>query len=133
MSQVITRVSDEHLRNLLCCALEGGSNYWYTIVQYIFPKGTQYSDFQENGKHALDEYWHPTELIPFVDDCGMVFADEDAAFKPVLLNREALEKGVQVMSDKYPAHFSNLMSGNEDAETGDVFLQCCLFGEIIFS
>jgi hypothetical protein len=31
-----------------------------------------------------------------------------------------------------PRHFADVLNENDDAGTGDVFLQCCLFGEIIF-
>jgi hypothetical protein len=43
-----------------------------------------------------------------------------------------MAKGLQVMAEKYPVHFNNFDSDNFDAETGDVFLQCSLFGEIVY-
>jgi len=36
------------------------------------------------------------------------------------------------MAEKYPRHFHNFLEENDDAETGDVFIQCCLFGEIVY-
>jgi hypothetical protein len=36
------------------------------------------------------------------------------------------------MQEQYPRHFSNFISENYDAETGDVFLQCCLLGKVKF-
>lgn len=36
------------------------------------------------------------------------------------------------MPVKYPRHWADVLAENDDATTGDVFLQCCLFGECIF-
>jgi hypothetical protein len=43
-----------------------------------------------------------------------------------------IESGLQVMADKYPKHFADFMSEEDDCVTADVFLQCCLFGDIIY-
>ena len=36
------------------------------------------------------------------------------------------------MGEHYPWQMENLLQENDDAETSDVFLQCCLFGKVIF-
>jgi len=36
------------------------------------------------------------------------------------------------MAEKYPRHFANFAQEAEDAETGDVFIQCCVLGEIVY-
>jgi hypothetical protein len=33
---------------------------------------------------------------------------------------------------KYKNHFQNAVNGNDDAETGDVFLQLTVLGDVIF-
>jgi hypothetical protein len=43
-----------------------------------------------------------------------------------------IRQGLQVMAEKYPHHFSNVVENNADAETGDVLIQCALFGDIIY-
>jgi len=48
------------------------------------------------------------------------------------LDRAALEPGLQIMAEKYPRHFANFAQEAEDAETGDVFIQCCVLGEIVY-
>lgn len=50
----------------------------------------------------------------------------------LLLTRKKLLKGLGVMAQKYPRHYGNWLAGQDDAETGDVFIQCALFGEIVF-
>jgi hypothetical protein len=119
---------------LLCSALEGGSNYWYMIEDYEFPDGVKYADFKEGGKYQIpDDYWHPAQLIPTHPGCSVIFTDNERDDgEKFRLNREALVKGLEVMATKYPRHWTDFMQENDDAETGDVYLQCCLFGEAIY-
>jgi len=130
------KISDDRLRCLLCSALEGGSNYWYMHVRNEFPPGVTYADFREGGRLTLAEYWHPLELIPFVEGCAIFITTEAAGDEGDTterrLDRAALLRGIEIMAAKYPRHFANVVSENDDAETGDVFLQCCLFGEIVY-
>lgn len=48
------------------------------------------------------------------------------------LTPESIARGLQVMAREYPWHFNHVGTSEEDAETADVFLQCCLFGEIVY-
>ena len=114
------QVSDQRVKDLLTGAMEGGSNYWYMIHEYVYADGVKKPEF-------------PHIDLPFIEGCGLLIGDaEDEEATPNLLNKESLNKGLKIMSEKYPAHFGNFMSECDDAETSDVFLQCCLFGEIIF-
>jgi hypothetical protein len=38
---------------------------------------------------------------------------------------EAAQRGLQLMAEKYPHHYADFMAENDDATTGDVFLQLC--------
>ena len=125
---------DETRRGLLVSAFEGGSNYWYTIVDHEFPQGVTYDDFREGGRFANpDDYWHPETLIPFHPGCATLIAadglDEGKQFR---LDHERLVRGWDLMKEKYPRHFADVIAENDDAITADVYLQCCLFGELIF-
>jgi len=53
--------------------------------------------------------------------------------KNYTLNILKIKKGLTVMAKKESKHFADFISGNYDQTTGDVFLQCCLFGEVIYS
>lgn len=44
-----------------------------------------------------------------------------------------LYDGLVIMAKKYPEHFANvILDDHQDAETADFFIQCCLFGEIVY-
>jgi hypothetical protein len=49
-----------------------------------------------------------------------------------ILDNEAVQLGLQIMAKDYPNHFADLVNETGDATTDDVFLQCCLFGELIY-
>lgn len=96
----------QRVEDLLCCAFEDGSAYWAEseggFEQAFEPGGVIIREFEEDEPEALR------------------------------LDREALTRGMQILADKYPRHFARFVAEDEDAETGDVFLQCCVFGEIVY-
>lgn len=104
-------VDDQLIEDLLVCAFEGGSNYWVESIE-VDP-GTQ-CDFY---KRAFETY---LKVIPI---------DENQKY---ILNKLSLKKGLELMAKQYPKHFMDLVSENFDADTGDIFLQLCLFGDVIY-
>lgn len=114
----------ERLSGLLSCALEGGSNYWYKIVG----SGAGKADFQYYPDKRFSHIDNPLSTYGFLN-----IADrEDETQAGHVLNLETIHRGLSLMAEKYPSHFQDFINDNDDAETGDVFLQLCLFGEIIY-
>lgn len=136
--KVQQEISDETIKNVLCCGFEGGVGYWCRIEGYEYTASLIAADFSEGGKMQGDHYWHPCQLVPLVGGCAVICGDlenPDAKDDPKQhrLDRAALQRGLEVMSSKYPRHFANMLDDCRcDAETGDVFIQCCLFGEIVY-
>ena len=125
--QVNITVSNEVIMSLLDCALEGGSNYWYVDVS----EGNA-PEFSELGYEDY-EWW---QKYPVLGGSIVVVAPNKDSDEEKLvayqLDRSRTEIGLALMAEKSPWHFGNAMNGNEDAETGDVFLQYCLYGEIVY-
>ena len=96
--------------DLLSTGLEGGINYWASV-------------YLEGGKSYYD--------IENPDWCIAVYDNEtdDILGK---LNLASLQSGLQTMSNISISHYNNFVRENFDSETGDVFIQCCLFNEVIF-
>ncbi len=142
--KVTVEMSDDKIKGLLCSAFEGGSNYWYLIEEEVLAPGFTSADFRDGGKmQTSEDYWHPCQLIPLAPGCFLIIrAPEESlgarldttldAMLPAVLDRKAIERGLQVMARDCPQHFADTMNESGDATTGDVFLQCCLYGEIIF-
>jgi len=129
-------VSLDRVGDLLCSAFEGGSNYWYRIDydKSEAPKEINYDFFgyEENGKKYVFRHvnWPLTGGKLFVFDRDAEEDDEDR-FQGYL-DLEACKKGLKLMAEKYPRHYGDFADENDDADTGDVFLQLALFGDIIF-
>lgn len=119
---VPVEVEDQRVSDLICSALEGGSNYWYLLVvskSSHKEHGTFWSDIPMAGGHLGFALLDP--------DDGPINGKSEW-----VLNRASCESGLVIMANKYPRHYANFMNENDDAETGDVFLQCALFGELVF-
>jgi hypothetical protein len=118
-------VSRMNVAYLLCSAFEGGSNYWCSITKFVEPKSFEFR-FDEGRIYRHYDFPLNDGGAVYIGDC------EDLEQNPKRLDLQSIEKGLQVMAEKYPHHWQDLMNDNDDATTGDVFLQCCLFGEIVF-
>ena len=118
-------ISLDRISNLLCSAFEGGSNYWYVINEFVEPKAFTFRTDEDEVYRHLDYPLNEGGAVIVGD-----MEDEDAEAKT--LDLKAIEKGLKIMAEKYPRHMSDFINDNDDAITGDVFLQCCLFGEVIY-
>ena len=122
------------MKNLLVGALEGGSNYWYHNADYKFAPGITLADIRKGGKYTdPDDYFHPMQIIPFVPGCALLLEDAEDDNKVHELTLDKMKTGLKLMTQKYTHHWRNLITGNDDAETADVFLQLSLFQDIIYS
>lgn len=139
ISQKIPR---DKVADLLCSALEGGSNYWYEI------NGKVEGDFQYFGEYnePKTKYLH---LYPFQDGGALYITDaraDNPTLKiPVRLDFGRMYKGLQIWADDalhaqdkdrsdsaHARYWGDFIANNTDAETGDIFLQYCIFGKIIY-
>ena len=99
----------DQIEVLLIGAFEGGSNYWIKEVEPV--------------KEGEDVYEAPFGL-------GLKVTDLEGQTN--YLNHSAFHRGLQTMADTYPRHMGDIISKNDDATTADVFLQCCLFGQLVY-
>lgn len=102
---------------LLCCAFEGGIGYWARV----------------KAEGGTGTYLHEMAL----SEGGFVTLEDSTGegWPPVMEDRldlVSLTVGLQTMAVKYPKHFADFAKENYDATTGDVFVQCAVFGELIF-
>lgn len=113
--------------DMLCCAFEGGSNYWCVIKKTKAPEKFDFRFMPDLLDKPCSYTDYPTNQGGYLI-VGDIEGDEEDA----MLNLASIHQGLQVMAEKYPRHFTDLLNDNDDAETGDVFLQCCLWGDAIF-
>ena len=122
---VPTTISFYRIACLLVGAFEGGSNYWYVIDEFIKPKPLDYQ-MDEDSVCKYTDY-------PLSTGGALIISDCEGDYKGMRLDLDSIKKGLEVMANmKANWHWTNFLQEQDDAETADVFLQCCLFGEVIF-
>jgi hypothetical protein len=123
--KVVTELPIAKVADLLCCAFEGGSNYWYEIVDYGRPVCFEFRTSPERIYNHID--------YPLNEGGWLLIADlENPAWQPKVLGLAEIKRGLQVMADKFSLHYADALNEDGDAVTGDVFLQCCIFGDVIY-
>lgn len=101
-------VTAERLEDLIVNSCEGGSNYWATF------KSNQDNPYDFNA-----EGWE-LEVFDF---------EENETHK---INLTTLQTGLQKMIEIVPHHFTAFQNEDDDAWTADCFMQCCVFGDVIY-
>ena len=102
--QTVVTFSDQDVLDLIITGVEGGIGYWSTLHQYT-----------------------PDEFNTVVsEDC------DGSEVVPIRLTKEDCYKGLNLMAQKQPRHFDDFVNDNYDAETGDVFIQFCLLGDVVY-
>src|SRR5947208_2364463 len=129
MTMKITKeISLHDISSLLVSAFEGGSNNWYMIEKEIEPQTWEYGYKMKPDQAA---YWYHD--YPLNPGGALIISDmENKKHGKMRLDKAAIQKGLEIMAAKYPYHFGNFIAEEYDAITGDVFLQCCLFGDVIY-
>lgn len=121
-------ISDQRIFDLLTSALEGGSNYWYMLEEKIEPSEWL---FLEEMRPQTQTHW--AQEYALSQDGALIIGDEESDNGDTYrLDRKAIKKGLQLMSTNEPSAMADFMTEDEDATTGDIFLQLCLFGKVIY-
>lgn len=116
---------------LLVGAFEGGSNYWIDHKEW----GSRLRQLHEESPYAKESIGSCySDLMAWAAERGKQFEvlveDNDGAKR--FITPESLAHGAIVMARDYPRHYRALALENDDAETSDVYLQCVLFGEVVY-
>ena len=126
-------ITKRRIADLLCCAIEGGSNYWYIIDEFHKPEKVLKLD--ESGEEEEEEEIYRYMHYPLSPGGSIVIADKEEPEderEGFTLSLITIASGLRIMAREYPRHFADFIAENDDAITGDVFLQCCLFGELVY-
>ena len=111
-----TKISRETISDLLCTAFEGGSNYWVGAISMVhMAVGCDSPYVSDHGAQG-----------------GILKIHDDEAETTYLLSDVEIQRGLDRMAEDYLPHWLDLINDNMDADTADVFLQCCVFGEVVY-
>jgi hypothetical protein len=112
------------IADAVCSAFEGGSAYWC---------GTVTSPQKENF-----EFWYADAGFWALPDFSATFnhdgegSSEGENNVTTRVGPKKLREGLRIMAEKYPSYFADVLSGEGDANTGDVLLQCVVLGDVLF-
>jgi hypothetical protein len=136
----------QDISTLLCCAIEGGlSTSIWRIAAYEHPNHTEEQLLAIQSELDLsigdDSPLFKHTLLPLIEGCAVIFEefeDEDPDVPPFThrLDLNAIKRGLNLMAQGkhcHPRYWKDVMSDNADADTGDVFVQLCLLGEVKYS
>ena len=120
-------IDSDRVRDLLCAALEAPRAWGHQVERLDDPTQgsgstpTEVSDYTPANWHV----WNPTKggSITIID------GEDDEAW---VLDGHAIAKGLRLLADLEPMHFRHWREENEDAITGDIFLQLAVLGEVTY-
>jgi hypothetical protein len=132
------KITADQIVDVFVTAIEGGSNYWYYIldipneVKQIM-KSESLAFSEACGKYVLNG----GELIIYdVEEVGeMDDVDEFSTQKPEPLghiNMDSLLDAINVMKRDFPEMYENIVMDEYDAEDADVFFQIATMGEVVY-
>ena len=123
---VTTEISLTRVADLLCCAFEGGVGYWCQIDNFRKPrKPVPHLDLGGQIFRHID--------YPLCEGGAVVCRDTEDEDRPLMvLDFAAVKRGLALMPKVAPRHWADFLAENDDATTGDVFVQICLLGAIVY-
>lgn len=94
--------------------IDGDWHYWVETVRW------------RTGYSAADD----ADILTEAAKGEAVWFYVDTQLRPFQLDGTKIQRGLELMARDYPHHWHDVVTQNQDAITGDVFLQLCLFGEV---
>ena len=124
----------EMVCNLLCSAFEAGSSYWCARCtgEYVRPSDdnmipAEWKDYPSYSWCFGDGKVVCCDVEEYLEN------DRDASeCEKWILDEAAIKRGLDVMAKDFNKHFMDAVRENDDSDTGDIFLQCCLFGKQVY-
>jgi len=113
------KISPQTVCDLVVTAFEGGSNHWVRTAR------------KERGPETEERPWYSDPKF-YEGDLWLIRIYIDDKDEPLFLGSLEAQKGLQLMANKYPDHFSDVITENMDAITADVWLHCALLGEMVY-
>lgn len=127
-------ISDDKVLNTLISGVEGGISYWCRAVEGYAALAqcamVPVSDPEHDARQAAAfSGWcqRGGKLVLFEHDAH----DREHGARYVL-DATAIARGLAVICEQYPHHSDGILDGTGDAITGDVLIQCAVFGRLVY-
>jgi hypothetical protein len=134
-----TNIAPDRIADVITAGVEGGISYWATdFLLTKEPSEMTLADGETKGSYAPPEGdpWYCDPKLYAADDFIIAVnetepSDGKGTMKHIIMRKD-IEQALQIMADKYPWHFANIVGENDDSETGDVLIQLAVFKEIVY-
>lgn len=113
--------------DILITALEGGSNYWYSELDWFTPKGINPDNY--NYSNAMDDFLTDSTYFT-LKDYGNCIEPEQAIIYKVKVT--SIQKAILMAKENYPNVYKAIKEEYYDAADADVILQLAIFNEVIY-
>lgn len=118
------KVTRQQVANTLWHAFTGEIP-WCTIKEKVTPPHIKFRSIDQISPGIVD---YP------LNEGGVVRLVSTGAKHEIFeLRLDRIATGLDVLARHYPRHFADLVNDNGDIITADALLQCCIFGELIYS
>lgn len=118
--KVPVHIPEEDIQSLLISAFENsGISYWVSAIAPI----------KKSIGRVRSKSWYSAVMK---HGFTLVEQDEYGKSKVRSVPASRFPKGLQLMAKDQPQHFADILTGNADADTADVFVQLLVFGEIVY-
>lgn len=126
-------ITRDSIENLLVSAFEGGSHYWARIGGYDY-NNLPHARFIRDPKNAMNYLPRSVNLAFGEGTATLIEEFDDNTGETIAthrLDRAALERGLVLLAGyKVSRYWQDVVNETVDCETGDVFLQLALLGEV---
>jgi len=120
-------ISRDRLAHTVCCAFEGGTNYWCEIVGYSEGEEIILINREDGIRHDLA---FPKVLAAlYLGEVTLLDKVGDTRYS---LTFSKLRNALHLMANKHLHDFEDIVSDDYDASTGDTLVQLALFGDVIY-
>jgi hypothetical protein len=139
--QVKINIPLAHLNDIIICALEGGSNYWYLLKEDATEildrwKG-KYEPLIHGDRKELFYGYRVEAVLPAImgGEKIPIHDDEDADGDVIgYFSLENLHRGLEIIAEKYPDCLKMILDPDSDYDAGDAdaIVQLLTLGEIVY-
>ncbi|HET9281226.1 MAG TPA: hypothetical protein VFR24_04625 [Candidatus Angelobacter sp.] len=118
------KVSRKQVANTLWHAFTGQIS-WFKVIETVPPPNLSFRSIDQTNPGIVD--------YPLNEGGTVRIATTTPKPEVFELRLDAMAQGLEVLACYYPRHFADLVTENADTITADALLQCCVFGELIYS
>ncbi len=130
--EIKVNVPDDAIVGALISGVESGIYYWVKVpsVEFlglpgVIPTGSSWVKVIEGDD--ISSYFGPLQ------DGHMILIEVEESTgkeKKHQIGKKEIAKALQLMAEKWPQHFKDVVKESGDAVTGDVLIQLACFGDI---